>query len=154
VRKRHLAASAALIISMTALSQTPAFADASVPGTPTDLSTTPTPMTVAGAAQSCGTGTVFASYQNIDGGQYVALSAKINAGDGSAPVSNTTCGAVTHEYAAEGTYPVTLTITDQYGNQQSKTENFDTMVSKGELFGETLAGLPNGSSQVLEVSAI
>jgi PKD repeat protein len=396
VRKRRIAASAALVLSMTALSQTPAFAAASVPGTPTNLGTTPTPMTAAGTAQACGTGTAFASYQNIDGGQYVSLSAKINAGgdnaagysdafyvtdetsktvfapldsigqsqdgatvsvdlpivngdqytwtvaetdgtswspsagpcdfiadtsaptnpvvtstdfptaggglesgepgsftltstdpapatgtgaglrgfsyvfdgtlgvggpvvaanaddsltisgqsfswgthtlsvqavdtagnvsgitqysfyvaqnpelnanlslsrtgptsvsasggssnglwpivkctydfgDGSTPVSNTTCAAVTHEYAAEGTYPVTLTVTDQYGNQQSKTQSFDTMVSRGELFEETLAsepvspwasptgstginqaadtGLPDGSSQLVAVTA-
>ena len=396
MRKRHLAASAALILSMTALSQTPAFAAASVPGTPTNLSTTPTPLTAAGTAQSCGTSTAFASFENLDGGDYVALSAKINAGgdnaagysdafyvtdetdhtvfapldsagqsqdgatvsvdlpvnngdqytwsvaetdgtswsptagpcdfisdtsaptdpvvtstdfptsggglesgepgsftvtstdpapatgtgaglrgfsyvfdgtlgvggpvvaanadgsltisgqsfswgshtlsvqavdnagnvsgvtqytfyvaqnpelnpvlnlshtgpttlsasgsgsnglypitkctfdfgDGSTPVSNTTCGAVTHEYAAEGTYPVTLTITDQYGNQQSKTESFATSVSRGELFEETLAnepvspwaspvgsvginqaadaGLPDGSAQLVAVTS-
>ena len=46
---RHLAVSAALSISLAALSQTSAFADGSSLDIPTNLSTTPTPMTLDGA---------------------------------------------------------------------------------------------------------
>jgi hypothetical protein len=84
VRKRHLAVSAALTFSFAALTQTTALAAGSVPGTPTNLATSPTPLTVGGTAQPCGTGTAYASADNIAGGEYAVLSATLRAGSDNA----------------------------------------------------------------------
>lgn len=85
VRKRHLAATAALSVTIAALIQSPAFAAGSAPGVPTNPATFPTPTTVAGAAQPCGTGTAFASFEISGTGDGVNLSATLNAGSDNAP---------------------------------------------------------------------
>lgn len=85
VRKRHLAASAALSVTIAALIQSPAFAVGSTPGVPTNLATFPTPTTVAGVAQPCGSGTAFTGLENVAGEYAVSLSATVNAGSDVAP---------------------------------------------------------------------
>ena len=81
---RHLAVSAALSISLAALSQTSAFADGSSLDIPTNLSTTPTPMTLDGAQQPCGTSVAYAAADNVGGIEQVMLSATLQ-GDGDTP---------------------------------------------------------------------
>lgn len=78
MRKRQLAAVAAIAISVTAFSEVPAFAG--TPGEPTNLSTSPTPLNLDGTAQPCGTGVAFAGMENINGVEEVGLSATLNWG--------------------------------------------------------------------------
>ena len=85
VRKRHLAVTAALSVSITALIQSSAIAAGSPPGAPTNPATSPTPMTVAGTPQPCGSGTAFASFDNEGGMRGVNLTATVNAGSDVAP---------------------------------------------------------------------
>jgi len=93
-----------------------------------------------------------------------------------ATVTTGSACTATHEYAKDGTYPVTLTITDQYGNQKSVIKDFATPgLSRGTLFHEILlpttvtgwaspagstgiaqaanTALPDGSSQLVAVTS-
>src|SRR5258708_37082636 len=85
VHKHRLAAAVAIAVSVTTLSQTSAFAAGSDVGIPTNLATFPTPLTVSGAAQTCGTGTAYVGLENIGGAPGGVPSPRLHSGAGGPP---------------------------------------------------------------------
>ena len=99
-------------------------------------------------------------------------------GDHTPPDTMSDCNLTDfHDYAKLGTYPVTLTITDKYGNQKSVTKDYTTPeISKGTLYHAvlnsttwvsgwasptgstnlaqaTITALPDGSTHLLAVDS-
>jgi hypothetical protein len=134
VHKHRLAAAVAIAVSVTTLSQTSAFAAGSDVGTPTNLATFPTPLTLSGAAQTCGTGTAYVGLENIGGAPGVVLSATLNSGPG---------GAANHSAAFDVTDKTTGTVLapiDSAGmGGPGTTVSVDLPVTDGHAYAWTVA---------------
>ena len=132
MRRHRLATAVALSVSLAFLSPVAAHA-AVAPGTPTNLATTPTPLTRSGAPQSCGTGTAYASYDN-DGVDVVNLSATVNAGTDDAG------GYSAAFYVTDETTGTTLAPVDSVGEAGSGTTvSVELPVTNGHAYSWTVA---------------
>jgi len=134
MRMREFAVTAALVVSFASLSSAPVFAAGTTPGLPTNLATSPTPLTVGGAQQPCGTAVAYASADNIGGSKQAVLSAMLNSGGDTA---GTFSAAFT---VVDDTTGIVLAPIDSAGQVASGTTvSVDLPVTDGHSYSWTVA---------------